>query len=117
MTATRLCCDQNRPEVVDVGQRWSGDDRVSQRLEKAVGFVIGEAAAGVDALRLGTRQAVGTNVCPRDLLAAVDAISVAGESVNTRAMVERDSQRKQELHVAAATAMTPDRHRGLTARQ
>src|SRR4051794_17156000 len=50
--------DQDCPEVVDVGQRRTGDHLIAQRLEEAVAVVVGEALLGVDARRFGAGERV-----------------------------------------------------------
>src|ERR1700733_4890187 len=40
--------DQDRAEVVDVGERWAGDDEVAKGGEDGVGIVVVEAGARVE---------------------------------------------------------------------
>ena len=47
------CVDEDGAKVVHIGQRGAGDDRVPQRLEKAVAIVVGQAVFGPQAQRPG----------------------------------------------------------------
>ena len=53
---------------------------------------------------------------PGDRRAAVDAVGIAGERVDTRRTLERQGHRQQQLDIAAADAVAADRHRRLAAR-
>ena len=52
---------------------------------------------------------VGIDHRAGDLLHAVDAVGVGGERVMRCVAAERDGQRQQEFHIAAAPALAPAR--------
>ena len=64
----------------------------------------------------GAGERVGIDQRAGIVLAAVDAVGVAGERVDAVHAVERDGERQQELGVAAAFAFALERDRGLAAR-
>jgi len=54
LSATPLCSDQNRPEIIDVRQRGASDHLIPQRLEEPMPVIVGEAPVHVDSGRLGS---------------------------------------------------------------
>jgi hypothetical protein len=71
---TSLCFDQNRPEVIDVGQRRPGDDRIAERAAEAVAVVVRKRVSGTDALAPGAPQRVRREIRTGNLLEAVRAV-------------------------------------------
>src|SRR6202049_2222056 len=103
--APRFLGNQNGAEVVDVSQRRPGYNGVAERFEEAMAVVIVEAVLGFDTLGPGAGQAVGREVCTGDVLHTVDAVCIPRDRMNARAAVQRDAERKQELHIAPAAAV------------
>src|SRR3546814_15962736 len=93
----RICCrpnrfflgrfgvrDQDGAEVVDVGEGGAGDNQVAEPGEKAVAVVVRQQRLGVEAgggCACTTRRAAKRAGV---VLAAVEAVGVAGEGVVTR---------------------------------
>src|SRR5213593_2241590 len=82
--------NQDGAEVVDVGERRPGYDRVPERFEETVAVVGIEALLRLDTLGPGAGEAVGREVCAGDLFHAVDAVGIPRDGVNARVAVQRD---------------------------
>ena len=74
--------DENRAKVVDVRQRRPGHDEIAERGENGIGVVVGEPFPGVEAERGGARERIGRDDRAGIVLAAVDAVGVAGDRVD-----------------------------------
>src|SRR5438270_6736243 len=89
--------DQNRPEVVDVGQRRSGHEIVAERFEKSVAVIIRERLLRANSMRESAIERIRRDIRAGDFLQTVDAVRIAGKRVNAGPTVERQRERKQEL--------------------
>ena len=110
--------DQDGAEIVDVGQRRPGDDRVAERLEEAVAVVGVQARARRRCPAPRRARACRARRCAPAISSAPSTPSVSPASACTPAQaVERDGQRQQELDVAAAAAVAAHGDGGLAAGQ
>ena len=109
--------DQDRPEVVHVGQRRPGDHRVAERLEEAVAVVVGKAVLGLDAVLPCALERVGARGARRFLPGRrrrrCRRRARGSPGWPSSAMRER----QQEFDVASAAAVAAHGDRGLAARQ
>src|SRR5271166_3899789 len=121
MTAEAGAClsspgDQDRPKIVDVGQRRPGHHLIAERLEKAVPVVVGKTLLCIDPERLGALQRVWRNDRASDLLGAVDAVGVAGDGPDALKTIEMHRERQEEFDVAAAAPLPSHGDRCFAAR-
>jgi hypothetical protein len=109
--------NQNRAEIVDIGQRRTGDDLVTQSLEEAVTVIVGQALLRIDPHSRRTRDRVWCNDCTRDLLCAIDSVRIGSQREDARLFVQIDRKRQQELDVATAPAVAAHCNGGFAARK
>src|SRR3569623_726383 len=64
---------QDRPEIVDVGQRRPGDELIPERAEESMGVVVGERRLRIDAEPARPRERVRSDIRAGNLLGAVEA--------------------------------------------
>ena len=82
--------DQDRPEVVDVGERRAGDEQVAEAGEERVGVVAVEVIAAARAPSRRARSRVsGVTKAPALALDAVDAVGVGGEHPDVGLALQR----------------------------
>ena len=74
---------QDRAEVVDVGQRRTGDDQIAEHGEEPVAVVVGKRRLGVRDRARRRARANPASERAGVVLGAVDAVGVAGERVDT----------------------------------
>ena len=55
----RFIADEDGAEVIDIGQRRAGDDRVAERTEESVTVVVAETVARADPFGPGALQGIG----------------------------------------------------------
>src|SRR3546814_20307041 len=84
---------------------WSSDVCSSDLGEEAVAVVVRQHRLGVEAGGGGACKARRAAERAGVVLAAVDAVGVAGEGVDTGGSLKRDGQRQQELGVAPAAPL------------
>ena len=86
--------DENGAKVVDVGQRGSGDHRVSERLEESMRIIVRKHVLGSQSQRTGACQRVGAHIGPGDFLLPIDAVGVAGQRVYARMFLQGNGKRE-----------------------
>ena len=84
-------------------------------LKKVQGSLSASMALALMPGLLGAGERVGRDDGARIVLAAVDAVGVAGQSIDAGHAVKRDGERQQKLGVASAFAFALERDRGLAA--
>src|SRR5579863_2998625 len=70
----RWAIDDDRPEIVDIGQCRAGHHGITQRPKEAVAIVVVEMITRVQAQRQGARERLWGDHGTRDLLLAVHAV-------------------------------------------
>src|SRR5689334_15303104 len=83
--------DEDRAEVVDVGERRAGDDEVAEPGEEGVSVVPREMGLGVEPGGGGAGETVRLQDGAGIVLGAVDAVGVAGDRRDARPAAERDA--------------------------
>src|SRR5262245_23511871 len=117
-----LCpVNDDRSEVVHVGEGWPGDDQIADPLEKAGGIVVGEKLGRIEAKRPGALQGGGvdgrTGRVGGGAAAPVGAVRVGGERRDAWGAIERDGERQRVFLVRATAALAFDGDGELAARQ
>src|SRR5213076_3141262 len=100
----RCCLNEDGPEVIDVGERRPGHDRVAQGLEESVRVIPVQAVERAHALGESALERVRRKVSAGDFFLAVDAIGITGQAMQPRLAAQGDGGGKQEFHVAPAPA-------------
>src|SRR6185369_15147521 len=114
--ATRNLEDQDRAEIVDVGERRAGHEQIAETGEERVGVVAVEMISAVQPQAPCPLQGVWRRERTGVGLDAVDAVGVGGERPDVALALQRESAAKQELAGASAAApLLFHRHRRLAA--
>ena len=85
--------NENRAEIVDIGQRRSGDEAIAERFEKPVAVIILKRLLRANAPSQGALQRVRRDIGAGDFLEAIDTIGVAGERVNSGMALQGQRER------------------------
>lgn len=77
-------CDENGPEIVDVGVRRAGDHQIFQALEEPIGVVPVQVCLNRHARLFGAGRGVGCDERPSIVLDAVNAVGIGRECPDAR---------------------------------
>ncbi len=95
--------DQDRAEVVHVGECGAGDDGVVEVLEEGVAVVVGQ---GLRQAGAGAAEGGGVDDRAGAVADAVDPVGVAGDRVNAGPAIEFQSQGGEVFHVSSALSIS-----------
>src|SRR5689334_16189323 len=109
-----LAVNEDGTEVIDVGEGWTGAEKIAQALEEAGGVVVGKKHGRIEAELLCPRGGVSIHICTGGIVsrapAAVRPIGVASERRDPARACERDGKRERVLLIGTAAAFAADRH-------
>jgi hypothetical protein len=96
--------DEDRSEIVDVGESWARDDEISQFGEEAVGVVVVEVLVWSPRKRACALKGVRADKGARIILAAIDPVSICRRRPNPRFAIESEL----EFSVASSASLAAD---------
>ena len=91
--------DEDRTEIIDIGQGRTADDQGIQLLEKSVTVVVLQVLLRIEVFGLGLGMAFRSNPGTGIVFRTVDSVGIAGDRIDTGLPFEFAEQGKNEFGV------------------
>lgn len=96
--------NDNRPNIVNVGQRRAGDRQIPQGGKKTIAVVGAQQRPGIQPGLLSAYQRIRGDEGARGILGAIDTVAVGRQRPDPRFSPQRAGQRQQKLAVSPASS-------------